>query len=58
MLALVDGEPRLLGLKRALVTTSNTAAKSSTAARIDLAKAEPRAHILEGLLSALDELDE
>jgi DNA gyrase subunit A len=58
MLALVDGVPRTLNLKEALshyidhqldVVTRRT--------RFDLDKAEKRAHILEGLLVALKELD-
>jgi len=58
-LALVDGEPRLLSLRRAMqcyldhrqhVLTRRT--------RYELKKAEGRAHILEGLLVALDALDE
>jgi len=59
MLALVDGEPKILNLKQILeeylkhqkvVVTRRT--------RFDLAKAEARAHILEGLLIALDNIDE
>ena len=59
MLALVDGEPKILNLKRILeeylkhqkiVVTRRT--------RFDLAKAEARAHILEGLIIALDNIDE
>ena len=59
MLALVDGEPRVLTLREMLyyylqhqkdVVTRRT--------RYDLAKAEARAHILEGLLKALDHIDE
>ena len=59
MLALVDGEPTILNLKQILeeylkhqkiVVTRRT--------RFDLAKAEARAHILEGLLIALDNIDE
>ncbi|MFQ6102124.1 MAG: DNA gyrase subunit A [Anaerolineae bacterium] len=58
MLALVNGEPRLLSLKRALqlyiehrhdVLTRRT--------RYELEKARHRAHILEGLKAALDRLD-
>ncbi|MSQ24190.1 MAG: DNA gyrase subunit A [Chloroflexi bacterium] len=58
MLALVDGEPRVLNLKRMLqlflehrqiVITRRTA--------FDLKKAQARAHILEGLKVALDHLD-
>lgn len=58
MLALVDGKPKVLNLKEVLhyyikhqedVITRRT--------RYDLAKAEARAHILEGLTIALDNLD-
>ncbi|MCE5344430.1 MAG: DNA gyrase subunit A [Eubacteriales bacterium] len=59
MLALVDGVPKVLTLREMLyhyirhqqeVVTRRT--------RYDLAKAEARAHILEGLLKALDHIDE
>ncbi len=59
MLALVDGVPRTLSLKEMLhyyilhqedVVTRRT--------RFELRKAEERAHILEGLLVALDNIDE
>ncbi len=59
MLALVDGAPKILSLKHALahyvdhqkdVVTRRT--------KYDLNKAEARAHILEGLLIALDHIDE
>ena len=59
MLALVDGKPEILTLKRFLeeyvkfqkeVVTRRT--------KFDLAKAEARAHILEGLRIALDNIDE
>ncbi len=59
MLALVDGVPRTLPLKELIkkhiehrqdVVTRRT--------RFDLRKAEERAHILEGLLVAIDNLDE
>ena len=58
-IALVDGEPKVLSLHQMLrhyldhqqdVVTRRT--------RYDLAKAEARAHILEGLLIALDNIDE
>lgn len=57
-LALVNGEPKVLSLKELLyyylehqkeVVTRRT--------RFDLAKAEARAHIVEGLLIALDHID-
>ncbi|MDD6144187.1 MAG: DNA gyrase subunit A [bacterium] len=59
MLALVNGEPKVLSLREMLyhyiqhqkdVVTRRT--------KYDLAKAEARAHILEGLLKALDHIDE
>lgn len=59
MLALVDGEPRVLTLKEALqyylehqqeVVTRRT--------RFELQRAEDRAHILEGYRIALDHIDE
>ncbi len=59
MIALVDGQPRLLNLYEILeeylkhqkdVVTRRT--------RFDLKKAEARAHILEGLRIALDNIDE
>ena len=59
MLALVDGEPRVLNLRDMLfyylehrkdVVTRRT--------RYDLEKAKERLHILEGLLIALDNIDE
>mgnify|MGYP000882409576 FL=1 len=59
MLALVNGEPKILRLceiideylkHQKIVITRRT--------KFDLAKAEARAHILEGLLIALDSIDE
>lgn len=59
MLALTDGQPKILSLKDALslfllhrreIVTRRT--------RFELKKAEARAHILEGLKIALDHLDE
>ena len=59
MRALVNGEPKVLSLREMLyhyiqhqkdVVTRRT--------RYDLAKAEARAHILEGLLKAMDHIDE
>ena len=59
MLALVDGKPRILNLREMVyyylehqkdVVTRRT--------RFDLDKAQARAHILEGLLKALDHIDE
>ncbi|MCB1055866.1 MAG: DNA gyrase subunit A, partial [Acidobacteria bacterium] len=59
MLAIVDNQPRVLDLKSLLVHFLNhrkTVIIRRT--RFDLAKAEARAHILEGILKALDHLDE
>ncbi|MBI1802256.1 MAG: DNA topoisomerase 4 subunit A [Chloroflexi bacterium] len=59
MLALVEGEPRLLPLKRALqlfIEHRRTIITRRT--QFDLRKAEERAHILEGLRSAIAHLDE
>ena len=59
MLALVDGKPRVLNLREMIyyylehqkdVVTRRT--------KFDLNKAQNRAHILEGLLKALDHIDE
>ncbi|MBR6027992.1 MAG: DNA gyrase subunit A [Clostridia bacterium] len=59
MLALVDGKPRVLNLRELIyyylehqkeVVTRRT--------RYDLDKAQARAHILEGLIRALDHIDE
>ena len=59
MLALVDGEPKVLNLReiieeylkhQKIVITRRT--------KFDLDKAEARAHIVEGLLIALDKIDE
>ncbi|MCB0032373.1 MAG: DNA gyrase subunit A [Anaerolineales bacterium] len=59
MLALVDGEPRVLTLKQALrVYIEHRLEIVRRRSEYDLARAEERAHILEGLLVALDNLDE
>ena len=59
MLALVDGQPRLLTLKQALrVYLEHRLEVVQRRSRFDLARAKERAHILEGLLIALDHLDE
>jgi DNA gyrase subunit A len=59
MLALVDGEPRLLTLKKALVTyLEHRQVIVTRRSQYELARAKERAHILEGLLTALDHLDE
>lgn len=59
MLALVDGQPRLLSLKQALhvylVHRQDIVRRRS---EYDLTRAKERAHILEGLIKALDDLDE
>lgn len=59
MLALVDGEPRLLTLKRALqVFIEHRREVITRRSQFELDKARARAHILEGLLIALANLDE
>jgi len=59
MLALVDGEPRLLSLKRALQHYLDHRREIVTRrSRYELERARERAHILEGLLIALNNLDE
>ncbi len=59
MLALVDGEPRLLPIKRALILYIEHRRDVLTRrTQFELRKARERAHILEGLLIALKFLDE
>ena len=59
MLALVDGEPKVLSLKEMLYHYLEHQKEIITRrTRYDLDKAEARAHILEGLLIALDNIDE
>ncbi|HIC94699.1 MAG TPA: DNA gyrase subunit A [Anaerolineae bacterium] len=59
MLALVDGEPRLLSLKRALeLYLEHRREIVRRRSQFELARARERAHILEGLLIALAHLDE
>jgi DNA gyrase subunit A len=59
LLALVDGEPRTLTLKQALrVYLEHRLTVIKRRAEYDLAKAKARAHILEGYLVALKNLDE
>ena len=59
LLALVEGEPRLLTLKQALkVYIEHRLTVIKRRAEFDLAKARARAHILEGYLIALQNLDE
>jgi len=58
MLALVDGEPRLLSLKRALqLYVEHRQDVITRRTQYELEKARHRAHILEGLKTALDRLD-
>ncbi len=59
MLALVDGEPRLLSLKRMLMHfLEHREEVILRRSKFELEKAKARAHIVEGLLRALDVLDE
>ncbi len=59
LLALVDGEPRMLTLKQALkVYLDHRIEVVRRRTQFDLDKAEKRAHIIAGLLIALDNLDE
>ena len=58
MLALVEGQPRTLTLKQALrVYLEHRLVVVQRRSRFDLARAKERAHILEGLIVALDNLD-
>jgi len=58
MLALVDGQPQLLPLKRLLREFLDYRQEVLTRrTRFELSKARQRAHILEGLVIALDNLD-
>jgi DNA gyrase subunit A len=59
MLALVDGEPRMLTIKQALrVYLDHRLEIIRRRSEYDLARARERAHILEGLQVALSNLDE
>lgn len=59
LLALVDGEPRLLSIKRALhIYVEHRRLVIARRTQFQLDKARARAHILEGLLIALAHLDE
>ncbi len=59
MLALVDGEPRMLSLKQGLrVYLEHRFVVIRRRSEYELARARERAHILEGYLTALDNLDE
>jgi DNA gyrase subunit A len=58
MVALVNGEPRVLNLKQALrVYLEHRLEIVRRRSEYNLKKAQARAHILEGLLKALDHLD-
>jgi DNA gyrase subunit A len=58
LLALIDNEPRLLSLKRALnLYVEHRIDVITRRSEYELAKARNRAHILEGLLTALRNLD-
>ena len=59
MLALVDGEPKVLSLKQIIfhyLQHQEDVIRRRT--KFDLDKAEARSHILEGLMIALDNIDE
>ena len=59
MLALVDNQPKVLNLKEMLVHYLDHQKDVVTRrTRYELNKAKERAHILEGLLKALDHIDE
>jgi DNA gyrase subunit A len=59
LLALVNGEPRVLSLKRALqIYIDHRIEVLTRRTQFDLTKAKARAHVLEGLLIALANLDD
>jgi DNA gyrase subunit A len=59
MLALVNGEPKLLNIKRILeLFIEHREEITIRAKEFELAKSREREHILEGLMIALDNLDE
>ena len=59
MLALVDGKPRVLTLKQIIEEyIKHQESVVTRRTRFDLAKAQKRAHILEGLRIAIDNIDE
>ena len=58
ILALVDGEPRLLSLKRSLqIYIEHRQIVITRRSKFELDRAKARAHILDGLLIALNNLD-
>ena len=58
-LALVDGEPKVLGLKELISLYVNHQEEVVVRrTKFDLKKAEDRKHIVEGLLKAIDHIDE
>jgi DNA gyrase subunit A len=58
MLALVDGEPKLLSLKRALqIFIDHRQTVTVRRSNFELGKARARQHILDGLLIALENID-
>ena len=59
MLCIVNGEPKVLNLKDILIEfLKHQESVVTRRTQFDLKKAEDRAHILEGLLKALDHIDE
>lgn len=59
LLSIVDGEPKVLGLKSILYYYLNFQKEVVTRrTQFDLTKAEERLHIVEGLLIAIDYIDE
>ncbi len=59
MLALVEDEPKLLSLKQSLqVFLEHRQSMVKRSSEFDLKKAEAREHVLEGLTTALDNLDQ
>lgn len=59
MLCIVNGEPKVLNLKEILIEyLKHQESVVTRRTEFDLKKAEDRAHILEGLLKALDHIDE
>ena len=58
-LALVDNQPKILGLKELLeIFISHRKDVITRRTQYDLTKAQQKAHILEGLVKALDHIDE